>query len=294
VAGGAAGEELGVRGKQTGRILSVAAVAATFALALGPGVASAYPRVATAWLGSWKTNQGTVQFTEISVCHSGPQYIDGEDCQLTGRWHRPGHGWTAIHGYTPVGKKYKGESWEGCFALPELTRGDQCDFNTGGDLLIERSGNSFVEGYWKECGLGENCASHHPWRGSKILACKAAVDSFLRHDSCGGLNDPAVFWSGGWTLTNGQEGDKRIVYGLLKLTAEGNKVTGTYDYSGGGRFAGTYDAEELSGSFHDKQVSNGYLNVTLNSDRVSFDGYFKNCRKYTPGCTKYPVHGEHG
>src|SRR5581483_9120471 len=102
-----------MRGRRPGRILRAAGLLAMLLAAFAATGASAYPRIATAWLGTWASNQGTVEFTQVSGCRSGPTFIDGKVCYLTGIWHRPGHGWTAIHGYVPVGKKYKGETWEG-------------------------------------------------------------------------------------------------------------------------------------------------------------------------------------
>ena len=103
-------------------------------------------------------------------------------------------------------------------------------------------------------------------------------------------------WDGVWLVGNGKD-----VFGKFTLHAKPGtkKVTGTYNYSGGGTVTATIFRTRvgadggLEGNFTDKKhFFTGYFDVTLNSDGVSFDGYFKHCRSLVP-CKHYKLHGEH-
>ena len=122
------------------------------------------PAAAKAWLGAWKTNEGTFRFTSITGCFSGPQYVS-PGCSVVGTWDESPAA-KDFHGTIFLGPKYQGEVFQGCFKLPDRT--DDCSFNTGGEISLDRAGDRITEGYWKACGLGSNCTSHHPIRGTKL------------------------------------------------------------------------------------------------------------------------------
>jgi hypothetical protein len=145
------------------------------ALLLLPAVSAGYesmpaPPEAKAWLGHWKTNQGDFGFASITGCYKGPDLV-APTCGIQGSWDRPGSGGSVpIHGTVYLGPKYDGEVFQGCFDLPDLTPGDHCTFNSGGQISLDRAGNHITHGYWKACGLGANCKNHHPITGAKTGA----------------------------------------------------------------------------------------------------------------------------
>ena len=142
-------------------------------LLLVPAVSIGYesmpaPKAAKAWLGSWKTTQGTFGFSALTGCYTGPDLV-APTCGVTGTWDQPGEkGSVPIHGTIYLGPKYHGEVFQGCFDLPDLTPGDHCTFNSGGQISLDRMGTRITEGYWKACGLGANCRNHHPITGRKL------------------------------------------------------------------------------------------------------------------------------
>jgi hypothetical protein len=156
--------------------LVAVAVSAGVALGAAPagGRSFAPPPESRAWIGTWHTNQGDFRFNEIYNCQSGPQYPGGEPgkpggaCSLDGEWRHGGGAWQVILGTLALGPRYKGEVWEGCFRTPDYLPGHACNFDEGGDMLLFRDGRRFTGGYWKACGLGANCESHHPIRGTKV------------------------------------------------------------------------------------------------------------------------------
>ena len=148
-------------------------VAAVAVLAAAAVRADAAPASVRAWLGEWQTNQGAVVFDTIGTCVSVPPSaatgnVDLSNCAIAGMWHRPGVGWVAIHGHVDIGEKYRGEVFLGCY---QQTRPQPGDFDPCGALMIERSGNKFVGGYWKPCSADAftpQCdRPHHPWLGHK-------------------------------------------------------------------------------------------------------------------------------
>lgn len=122
------------------------------------------PPEAKAWLGTWKTTQGEFRFTALNSCASSGNV---SACELDGTWDQPGGGSTPIAGHVYLGSRYRGRSWQGCYDMGNLTPGNHCSFNTGGDISLARSGDRLTDGYWKPCGLGEACKSHHPITGAK-------------------------------------------------------------------------------------------------------------------------------
>src|SRR5689334_15775775 len=112
------------------------------------------PKAAKAWLGHWKTNQGTFGFSSLTGCFKGPDLV-APNCGVKGTWDRPGAaGAVPIHGTIFLGPKYHGEVFQGCFNLPNLSPGNQCSFNSGGQISLDRKGDRMTHGYWKACGLG--------------------------------------------------------------------------------------------------------------------------------------------
>src|SRR5437588_6074413 len=89
------------------------------------GRSFAPPPEARAWIGTWQTNEGTFRFNEVYNCESGPQFSGGEPgkpggaCALDGEWRHGGGTWQVIHGHVSLGPRYRGETWEGCFRLPD-------------------------------------------------------------------------------------------------------------------------------------------------------------------------------
>src|SRR3954452_898497 len=94
-------------------------------LLLVPAVSAGYesmpaPKEAKAWLGRWKTNQGTFNFNSISGCYRGPD-LTAPNCTVHGTWEQPGNGGSVvIHGTIFLGPKYDGEVFQGCWDLPNL------------------------------------------------------------------------------------------------------------------------------------------------------------------------------
>jgi hypothetical protein len=141
----------------------------------------------------------------------------------------------------------------------------------------------------------ENPSSFYQWSGSGSAQCVShacAIRASATSTSNGPLGHIAAgcsLWDGNWTVGNGT-----VNFGKLNLTVGKNgSVTGTYDYSDGGTITGNLDYQQrvFWGTFKDKHRS-GYFQVSLQSDQVSFAGYFKNCHKWLP-CTHYQWVGQH-
>jgi hypothetical protein len=102
-------------------------------------------------------------------------------------------------------------------------------------------------------------------------------------------------WSGIWR-TEHQFGTPKL---FLHYHEDDGIVSGTYKENGQlkGRITGDLtkrrSGDIWAGKFKDADgASVGKFRVVLNSDAVSFDGWFKTCGTFT--CSqKYPWHGEH-
>jgi hypothetical protein len=102
-------------------------------------------------------------------------------------------------------------------------------------------------------------------------------------------------WSGIWR-TEHQFGNPKL---FLHYNEDDGVVKGTYKEDGQlkGRISGDLTKKRTGdvwqGKFRDEDgASVGKFRVVLNSDQVSFDGWFKTCGSFV--CSeKYPWHGEH-
>ena len=100
----------------------------------------------------------------------------------------------------------------------------------------------------------------------------------------------AEWWDGHWHTTN------HFGTPSLKLTQDGNTVEGIYKDNGGatkGTIGGELSDHKTvwTGSYHGND-DKGKFRVELQSDNVSFKGWFKSCGSVT--CSqKYDWTGEH-
>ena len=142
----------------TGVALLVTALA--LLIAAGGGQAAKTPANAEVWLGTWDTNFGTVYFRDVyRVKNDYPELNGKYGWVAEGTWDRKGGNPTHISGgITGDGLR----TFAGCWRPPPTPDSSRC-----GQILIHRTGKKISGGYWKACGLGTNCANHHPWKGKR-------------------------------------------------------------------------------------------------------------------------------
>jgi hypothetical protein len=156
------------------KLLPALALLAAFGFGAAPasGESISPPPEAKAWLGTWQTNQGEFRFSKLSDCQNRPPSEGIPSCQLDGEWDTPGGRWATIYGYVFLGPKYKGEAWQGCVPNATFTSpGMRCGFNTQtslDDVSIDRLGEKFTDGFWRDCPLEHPCSLHHPIVGKKL------------------------------------------------------------------------------------------------------------------------------
>jgi lysophospholipase L1-like esterase len=147
--------------------LSAVVVALYFALGAGGAQAQSPPPGATAWLGTWSTNQGTFAFDGLSYVHE--PYTGYYYWQLAGTW----------HGKRVVGGLAKSQGYEvfsgdvGAPIDPMARYREELQGVTFPYVRLARTGEKITDGFYKQCGLYGACTPVHPIVGRNVAGVRA-------------------------------------------------------------------------------------------------------------------------